>query len=63
LEYFVEQGLLHLGMRIASEQECSKFVRVAIEQWQQVIIQVQEWRWTHLSLIFAGFAATFKRLS
>jgi hypothetical protein len=60
----VEQGLLHLSMRIASiEQECSIFVEVAIEQWRLVIIQVPEWRWTHLTLIFAGFAATFKRLS
>jgi hypothetical protein len=59
----VERCLLHLGMKIASEQECSKFVRVATKQWQLVIIQVPEWRWTHLTLIFAGFAATFKRLS
>jgi hypothetical protein len=60
----VERCLLHLSMKIASiEQECSKFVEVAIKQWQQVIIQVPEWRWTHLTLISAGFAATFKRLS
>jgi hypothetical protein len=59
----VERCLLHLGMKIASEQECSKFVEVAIEQWQLVIIQVPEWRWTHLTLISAGFAATSARLS
>jgi hypothetical protein len=50
-------------MKIASEQECSIFVRVATKQWQLVIIQVPEWRWTHLTLISAGFAATFKHLS
>ena len=50
-------------MKIASEQECSKFVEVAIEQWPLVIIQVPEWRWTHLSLISAGFTATSERLS
>jgi hypothetical protein len=60
----VERCLLHLGMKIASiEQECSIFVEVAIEQWPLVIIQVQEWRWSHLSLISAGFAATSARLS
>jgi hypothetical protein len=50
-------------MKIASEQECSKFAEVAIKQWPLVIIQVPEWRWTHLTLIFAGFAATSARLS
>jgi hypothetical protein len=60
----VERCLLHLGMKIAFiVQECSKFVRVATKQWQLVIIQVPEWRWTHLSLISASFTATFKHLS
>jgi hypothetical protein len=60
----VERCLLHLGMKIAFiVQECSIFVKVATKQWPLVIAQVPEWRWTHLTLISAGFAATFKRLS